>query len=78
MSSDLPIDPRYVAQLEQTGAQVYYTSRWFNAVLLAASDEVLPSVKELDFVTSVELVRPDRKGGRQKGGSAYEEAPRSS
>ena len=74
-SSDLPIDPRYVAQLEQTGAQVYYTSRWFNAVLLAASDEVLPSVKELDFVTSVELVRPDRKGGRQKGGSAYEEAP---
>ena len=74
-SSDLPIDPRYVVQLAQTGAQVFYTSRWFNAVLLAASDEVLPLVKDLDFVTGVELVRPDRKGGRQKGGSAYEEAP---
>ena len=74
-SSDLPIDPRYVAQLKQTGAQVFYPSRWFNAVLLAASDEALSLVKDLNFVTGVELVRPDRKGGRHKGGSSYEAAP---
>lgn len=58
LERDLPVNPTYVSQLKQTGATVRYTSRWFNAVLLEATDAVLTKVLALSFVKGLEFNRP--------------------
>src|SRR5258705_5049237 len=65
-SEDLPVDPVYVAQVKMTGASVFFTSRWFNGVLIQANASIASAVLALPFVTKVELVAPGAKliGGR--------------
>ena len=70
-ASDLPVNPRYVAALASAGADIYYTSRWLNAVMIAG-DEDSSVYSQLDFVTQVELIKPNRQGSRNKGGSSYD------
>src|SRR5687768_5897306 len=48
--SDLPVNPAYVQAIRQTGADVWYTSRWMNAVIVEADSAILASVKQLPFV----------------------------
>lgn len=70
-ASDLPVNPQYVAELTASGAEIYYSSRWLNAVMIAGSQD--SSVySDLDFVTRVELIKPTRQGSRHKKGSSYE------
>lgn len=47
---DLPVDPAYVAGLEQQGVKVWYTSRWFNAAVVQCSDNQLAQLQALPFV----------------------------
>lgn len=68
--TDLPVNPQYVDELKAAGADVYYTSRWLNAAMIAGASD--PSVyQQLDFVTQVELIKPTRQGSRNKRGSSY-------
>jgi hypothetical protein len=64
---DLPVDPAYVAQVKATGASVFFTSRWFNGVLIQADKPTATLVSNLSFVSTVELVAPGTKllGGRK-------------
>lgn len=55
---DLPVNPSYVAQIRQTGAQVIFTSRWFNGVLVEASDTQLASIKNLSCYKGLERNLP--------------------
>jgi subtilisin family serine protease len=56
-SRDLPVTPSYVSAIAQTGAKVWYTSRWLNAVLIEANASVLARVQQLAFVKGVESSR---------------------
>lgn len=56
-SRDLPVNPSYVTQIRQTGAKVWYTSRWLNAVLVEATSAQLTAVRNLAFVTGTEFNR---------------------
>ncbi|HEY4651934.1 MAG TPA: peptidase S8, partial [Pontibacter sp.] len=47
---DLPVDPAYVQTIKNTGAEVWYTSRWFNAVVIRATQAQLEQVNGLSFV----------------------------
>lgn len=47
---DLPVNPRYVEQVRQTGAEVRYTTRWMNGVIIDASGTTLNDVLALPFV----------------------------
>ena len=70
-SSDLPVNADYVAQLAEAGAEVYYTSRWLNAVMVDG-DQDADAYRALSFVDRVELIKPTRsEGGRKKQGSSY-------
>lgn len=70
-ASDLPVNSRYVTELAETGAEIFYTSRWLNAVMIGGNQD--SSVyADLDFVTHVELIRPTRRGSRHKKGSSYD------
>ena len=73
-STDLPVDPRYVGELAAAGAEVYYTSRWLNAAMVAGPPEDSSAYQQLAFVSRVELIKPTRAGSRKKRGSSYDEA----
>ncbi|MDX5437927.1 MAG: S8 family serine peptidase [Pontibacter sp.] len=49
---DLPVDPAYVAGLKDAGAEVWYTSRWFNAAVVLCSDVKLQELQALPYVKS--------------------------
>jgi serine protease AprX len=49
---DLPVNPAYVQTIKGTGVEVWYTSRWFNAVVVKGSIEQLAQVNGLPFVKS--------------------------
>ncbi len=55
---DLPVNPAYVTQIRQTGAKVWYTSRWLNAVLIEATPAQLTGIRGLTFVSGIEFNRP--------------------
>jgi len=55
LERDLPVTPAYVAQIQQTGARVWYTSRWFNAVLVETNETILATIQRLPFVAGVEF-----------------------
>ncbi|GAB2797372.1 S8 family serine peptidase [Rhabdobacter roseus] len=52
--SDLPVNPAYLQALRQTGAKVLYSSRWFNAALVEATDAQLAAIRNLPFYRSIE------------------------
>ncbi|SDY95515.1 S8 family peptidase [Hymenobacter psychrophilus] len=48
---DLPVSPAYVQQVKAVaGVQLWYTSRWFNAAVIACDSVVLAQVQALPFV----------------------------
>lgn len=54
---DFPPNPAYVSQIRQLGPTVWYGSRWFNALLIEATDTQLTAVLKLPFVTGIESGR---------------------
>ncbi len=69
--TDLPVSARYVDDLAATGAEVFYTSRWLNAAMIA-SDATADTYRNLAFVTKVELIKPTAGGNSRKTGSSYQ------
>ena len=57
LDRDLPVNPAYVAQLQQAGAKIWFTSRWLNAVLLEATDATMAAVQKLPVVKGLEFGR---------------------
>lgn len=54
---DLPVNPSYVAQLQQAGAKIWFPSRWLNAVMVEATETVITSILQLPFVKGIEFGR---------------------
>lgn len=54
---DLPVSASYIAQIQQTGAKIWYTSRWLNAVLVEATSAQLTAIRALPFVSGLEFGR---------------------
>ena len=63
---DLPVNPTYVAQVKATGAKTFFTSRWWNGVLVETNASTVAVINSLPFVTESVLVAPGSKllGGR--------------
>ncbi|HBK89497.1 MAG: S8 family peptidase [Cyclobacteriaceae bacterium] len=66
-ADDLPVNPTYVAQVKATGAKAFFTSKWFNGVLVEASPGLIATIAAFPFVSRTELVAPGHKlvGGRK-------------
>jgi serine protease AprX len=67
IEEDLPVNPLYVQQVKATGAKTFFTSKWWNGVLVQTDNTTINLVKALPFVLKTELVAPGTKliGGRQ-------------
>ncbi len=58
-SHDLPVNPEYISKIKETGAKVWYTSKWFNALLIESNETTLAKVKALPFVKpEIEMLHP--------------------
>ena len=55
---DLPVTPAYVEAVGETGATVFYQSRWFNAVLVEAEEVHIPAIRSLPMVEEMVFVAP--------------------
>jgi serine protease AprX len=51
---DLPVNPAYATGLAEKGAEVIYTTRWFNGAVVACSDSVLELIMDLPYVVNTE------------------------
>ncbi len=72
---DFPVNSSYVAQVKATGAKTYFTSRWFNGVLVQTDPFTAHYIiQALPFVSSVEYVAPGAKliGGRKSASTKFE------
>ncbi len=58
---DLPLDPDYIVQVEETGLAVRNYSRWFNAVSVRANRAQQDRLGEMDFVRHLRPVRRLRR-----------------
>lgn len=58
VQNDLPVNPAYVQGVRDTGADVIYTTKWMNGVLVSCDGTLLASIQALPYVLSVELVSP--------------------
>jgi serine protease AprX len=66
--SDLPVNPSYIQAIRQTGADVWYTSRWMNAVIVEADSTILSAIKQLPFVKTTPTGNWTKVNGRQSSG----------
>lgn len=57
LERDLPVNPMYLTQLQQTGAKIWFPSRWMNAVLVEANDATITAIQKLAFVKGLEFNR---------------------
>ena len=53
---DLPPNTSYINGLKSIGVQVFFSSRWFNAVLIENDEQLVTEIENLSFVNQVELV----------------------
>jgi hypothetical protein len=58
---DLPVTPSYIMQIAATGAEVVYSLKWFNAVVIKTNNPaVLTSIAALSFVDYIDQVLSNR------------------
>lgn len=58
---DLPVNPGYVQEVKETGAGVYFRSRWFNAAFVEATAGQLAAIQNLGMVQQVVYAAPGAK-----------------
>lgn len=65
---DIPVNADYVSQVSATGAEVWYSSKWVNGVLVQVDNGELGDILALSFVQDAEYVGPTQStsGGRTK------------
>ncbi len=68
---DLPVDPRYLEGLKDMNISTFFTSKWFNSVLVECDAGVVPELEMLTYVASVEFVAPGSKITANPGEAQY-------
>lgn len=57
---DYPVCAAYQSKLREMGVKIHHKSRWFNGVTCEMDEKTATKVKELQFVTNVEMTRMDK------------------
>ncbi|MBL6448832.1 S8 family serine peptidase [Fulvivirga sp. 29W222] len=60
-TTDLPVDPAYIAGVNGVGAEVFYTTKWLNGALIQADAGLISSIEALGYVDSVVYIAPGSK-----------------
>jgi len=60
-ASDLPVNAWYLDSLEKYGIEPYFISKWFNAVVVEATETQIQEVESKEFVLKYEYAAPGSK-----------------
>jgi hypothetical protein len=66
---DIPVNATYIQGVVSTGAEVFFSTRWMNGVLVQCDANLVPTLESLSYVSHVELVAPGTRlnsGGRKR------------
>lgn len=77
-SQDFPVNTEYVQGVRNSGADVFFTTRWMNGVLIQCQPSLLASIEALSFVDHVEFVAPQPRlipNGRKERSSRRKNVP---
>lgn len=55
---DLPVSQTYIQSLSNYDLKLLFTSKWLNAAVVEASDDVINEVQSEDFVKKIKLIAP--------------------
>lgn len=58
---DLPVNDRYIEEIEGKGAATFFSTRWMNGVLVQMDDSLVAVMEALPEVRKVEFVAPGAK-----------------
>ncbi len=58
---DLPVNDSYVQLVAESGAEVFFRTRWMNGVLIQCDAALVATIENLPFVERVEFVAPSEK-----------------
>lgn len=61
IEEDLPVNPAYVNSIKNAGVSTFFSSRWFNGVLVEMDASQVSVIAALPIVKSIELVAPGKK-----------------
>lgn len=61
LENDLPVNPAYLQQLGNAGAQIHNTSRWLNAAAVMADSSTAERLKTISSVRAVRYLGPHLK-----------------
>lgn len=67
-STDLPINPQYIAEITKEGYHIRFRSRWLNGVAVAVNEEQAKELQKLPFVKEVRPIGFLRKSQYPKTG----------
>ena len=56
IENDLPINPNYLDSIAQNGAKIWYSSKWFNGVLIEADSITYQNLLEKSFVKNINYI----------------------
>ncbi|TXK47660.1 S8 family serine peptidase [Pontibacter qinzhouensis] len=63
---DLPVNPAYIAAVQQLDVPVWYSTKWFNGVVVACTDEQLTKIQALPFVKNSQSLNREKAGQATK------------
>ncbi len=69
---DFPVNGNYVLEVRDAGADVFFTTRWMNGVLVQCNASLVSTIESLPSVDRVEYVAPNTRlqnNGRNKNSS---------
>lgn len=58
--TDIPVNENYVQKISTTGARILARSRWFNTIVIEATDAMVTEISSLQFIDKIQILE---KGG---------------
>ena len=58
---DYPVSGMYLNELRAKGVKIHHVSRWFNGATCEMDEDTAAKIKDLKFVTDVEMTRDNKK-----------------
>lgn len=58
---DYPVNSTYVTGVKNTGAEVFFTTRWMNGLLVQCPSSLVSTIEGLSYVDHVEFVAPSTR-----------------
>lgn len=68
---DLPVSHSYIESVKSKGVDIFEQSRWFNGVIVRATQPEAEQLKSETFVAGVTYLAPQNYAGRRTGGTQF-------